>query len=128
MKNLSINFYGEEVTINCPKDFSSLKKEIAKKFELSLSDILEIDISYDKNDAKKIIKTEIDFKTFLHARVSKISLDINEKSKLFQKTLLDLQNKAKDDLVRLETLKKKKEENKKKQEIEYAQSKKKVEE
>ena len=127
MKNLSINFYGEEVTINCPKDFSSLKKEIAKKFELSLSDILEIDISYDKNDAKKIIKTEIDFKTFLHARVSKISLDINEKSKLFQKTLLDLQNKAKDDLARLEILKKKKEENKKKQEIEYAESKKKVE-
>ena len=127
MKNLSINFYGEETSINCPKDFASLKKEIAKTYELSLSDILEIDISYNKDEVKKIIKSEIDFKTFLHSRVFKLNLDINEKSKLFQKNLVDLQKKAKDDLAQLETLKKKKEENKKKQEKEYEESKKKVE-
>ena len=127
MKNLSINFYGEEVSINCPKDFVSLRKEIAKTYELSLSDILEIDISYNKDEVKKVIKTEIDFKTFLHSRISKLNLDISEKSVLFQKNLVDLQKKAKDDLTQLETLKKKKEENKKKQEKEYAESKKKVE-
>ena len=84
-----------------------MKKEIAKKYELSLSDILEIDISYVKNEEKKIIKSEVDFKTFLHSRVLKLNLNINESSKLFQKSLLDLQNKAKDDLSQLEILKKK---------------------
>ena len=126
MKKLSINFYGEEVSIQFPKDFISLKKEIAEKYQLSLSDILGIDITYQKNEAKKIIKSEIDFKSFLHSRVSNIILDINQSSSLFQKSLLDLQNKAKDDLSQLEMLKKKKEENKKKQEKEYEESKKKI--
>ena len=127
MKNISLNFYGEEISISCPKDFPSLRKEIARTYELSLSDILEIDISYIKDEVKKVIKSEVDFKSFLHSRIAKLNLDINEKSKLYQKNLVDLQQKAKDDLVQLETLKKKKEENKKKQEKEYEESKKKVE-
>ena len=126
MKKLSLNFYGEEVSIQCPKNFVSLKKEIAEKYQLSLSDILEIDITYEKNESKKIIKSEIDFKSFLHSRVPNITLNINESSTLFKKSLVDLQNKAKDDLAQLETLKKKKEENKKKQEKEYQESKKKI--
>lgn len=127
MKKLSLNFYGEQASIQCPKDFASLKKEIAQKYQLSLSDILEIDISYMKNEVKKLIKSEVDFKSFLHARVSVLNLDINEKSQLFQKSLLDLQNKSKDELAQLEELKKKKEENKIKQEKEYQESKKKIE-
>ena len=126
MKNISLNFYGEEVVIECPKDYVSLKKQIAKQYELSLSDTLEIDISYIKNDQKKLIKSEIDFKTFLHSRIPKLNLDINESSQLYQKSLLDLQNKAKDDLVQLEMLKKQKEENKKKQEKENEETKKKI--
>ena len=126
MKNISLNFYGEEVVIECPKDYVSLKKQIAKQYELSLSDTLEIDISYIKNDQKKLIKSEIDFKTFLHSRVPKLNLDINESSQLYQKSLLDLQNKAKDDLIQLEMLKKQKEENKKKQEKENEETKKKI--
>ena len=126
MKNISLNFYGEEVVIECPKDYVSLKKQIAKQFELSLSDTLEMDISYTKNDQKKLIKSEVDFKTFLHSRVQKINLDINESSQIYQKSLLDLQNKAKDDLAQLEMLKKQKEENKKKQEKENEETKKKI--
>ena len=126
MKKISLNFYGEEILIQCPKDFASLKKEIAEKYQLSLSDIFEIDISYEKLSEKKIIKSEIDFKTFLHSKVSNISLNINESSKLFQKGLSDLQAKSKDDLAQLELLKKKKEENKKKQEVQYHESKKKI--
>ena len=66
---------------------------------ITLSDTLEIDISYIKNEQKKLIKSEIDFKTFLHSRIPKLNLDINESSQLYQKSLLDLQNKAKDGLV-----------------------------
>ena len=126
MKKLSLNFYGEQVLIQCPKDFVSLKKEIAQKYQLSLSDILEIDISYKKNETKKLIKSEIDFKSFLHSRVSILNLDINESSQLFQKSLLDLQNKSKDEFAQLEILKKKKEENKVKQEKESQECKKKI--
>lgn len=126
MKKLSLNFYGEQVSIQCPKDFVSLKKEIAQKYQLSLSDILEIDISYMKNETKKLIKSEVDFKSFLHSRVPNLNLDINESSQLFQKSLLDLQNKSKDEMAQLEVLKKKKEENKLKQEKEYQESKKKI--
>ena len=128
MQKLSVNFYGEEVSIQFPKDFVSLKKDIAQKYELSLSDILEIDISYTKNDQKKLIKSEVDFKTFVHARVYNISLDVNESSKLYQKALLDLQNKKRDDLDMLNELKKKKAENKKKQEIESEACKQKIDE
>ena len=126
MNKLSLNFYGEEISIQCPKDFVSLKKEIAQKYQLSLSDILEIDISYMKNETKKLIKSEIDFKSFLHSRVLKLTLDINESSQLFQKSLLDLQNKSKDDIAQLELLKKKKEENKINQVKEYQETKKKI--
>lgn len=126
MKNISLNFYGEEVVIECPKDYVSLKKQIAKQFELSLSDTLEMDISYTKNDQKKLIKSEVDFKTFLHSRVQKINLDINESSQIYQKSLLDLQNKAKDDLAQLEMLKKQKEENKKSKKKKMKKPKKKL--
>ena len=128
MKKLSVNFYGEEVSIQLPKDFASLRKEIAQKYELSLSDISEIDITYLKNEQKKVIKTEIDFKTFVHSRILNITLEINESSKLYQKSLLDLQNKTKDDMARLTELKKQKDENKKKQELESAACKKKIDE
>ena len=115
MKNLSLNFYNEEIYIQCPKDFASLKKEIALKYQLTLSDVSEIDISYIKDETKKVIKTEIDFKTFLHSRIPKLNLVIKESSTLYQKSILDLQKKKKDDLAQLEVLKKKKEENKRMQ-------------
>ena len=127
MKNLSLNFYGEQTNIKCPKDFASLKKEIAQVYRLTLSDVSEINISYTKNDEKKIIKSEIDFKTFLHSRVPKLNLEIDESSILCQKSLLDLQNDAKDGLIQLELLKKKKEENKAMQTKINEEAKKKIE-
>jgi len=126
MKNLSLNFYGEKLSIKFPKDFISLKKEISEKYQISLSDIFEMDISYIKDKAKKIIKTEDDFKILLQSGISTIFLDINESSKLFQSNLLTLQKKATDDLNTLERLKMKKKENKEKQEEEHEEKKKKI--
>ena len=127
MKNLSLNFYGEQTFIKCPKDFVSLKKEISQIYQISLSDVSEINISYTKNDEKKVIKSEVDFKTFLHSRILKLTLEIDESSTLFQKSLLDLQKKSKDDLTQLQLLKKKKEENKKMQTQLNEETKKKIE-
>ena len=126
MKNLSLNFYGEKLSIKSPKDFVSLKKEISEKYQLSLSDIFEMDISYIKDKTKEIIKTEDDFKIFLQSGISNISLEIIESSKLFQNGLLTLQKKAKDSLNTLERLKMKKKENQQKQEKELEERKKKI--
>ena len=126
MKKLSLNFYGEKLSIKFPKDFISLKKEISEKYQISLSDIFEMDISYIKDNVKEIIKTEDDFKIFLQSGISNISLDINESSKLYQSGLLTLQKKFKDNLSTLERLKMKKKENKQKQEKELEERKKKI--
>ena len=126
MKNLSLNFYGERLSIKFPKNFISLKKEISERYQLSLSDIFEMDISYIKDKTKEIIKTDDDFQIFLQSGISTISLDINESSKLFQNGLLTLQNKAKDESNALKRLKMAKNENKQKQEIELKDRKKKI--
>ena len=128
MKIILLNFYGNEISIQYPNDFLSLKKEIANKYQINLSDILEMNIYYIRNEIKKIIKSEIDFKLFLHSRINNLFININESSLLFQKSLLDLQNKSKNDFNQLEILKKKKEENKKMQEKELEENKKKINE
>ena len=126
MKILILNFCGNEISIEYPKDFFSLKKEIANKYQINLSDVLEMNIYFIKNEIKKVIKSEIDFKLFLHSRISTLFININESSSLFQKSLLDLQNQSKNDINQLEILKKKKEENKKLQEKELEENKRKI--
>ena len=127
-RNLSLNFYSEKEVISFPKDLLTLKKQISEKYGLSLSDVDEIEISYILKETKKIIKTEIDFKTFLHSRILELNLEIIESSKLFKKSLDDLRKKKKDDLINLSLLKKQKEENKKLQEKLSAETKKKIDE
>ena len=126
MKNLTLNFYSEKQIIPLSKDFSSLKKSISAHYSLTLSDVDEIEISYTKNDNKKIINSEIDYKIFLHSRIFELNLEIKESSQLYKNSLEDLRQKNKDDLSRLNELKKQKEENKKKQEMENEETKKKL--
>ena len=52
MKNISLNFFGEQVTIDVPTNLTSLRKEIADKFMFSPSDAAEIVLSYMKDLAK----------------------------------------------------------------------------
>ena len=112
-KNLILNFYSEKEIITFPKNLSSLKKQISEKYVLSLSDIDEIELSYMQKETKKFIKTEIDFITFIHFRITEVNLEINESSKLYKKNLEELRKKNKDDLIYLALLKKQKDENKK---------------
>ena len=110
MQKLSLNFYGEQVSIQCPKDFDSLKKE-AQKYQLNLFDILEIDISYIKNETKKLIKSEVYSKPpFIQE--SQILIQIKLVKPIIPKKFIGVQNKSKNVLAQLEILKKIKEENK----------------
>ena len=124
MKSLTLNFYSEKQIIPAKKDLSSLKKSISMQYNLSLSDVDEIEISYIVNNIKKTIKTEIDYKTFLHSRITELNLEIKESSKLYKNSLKDLQQKKKEDIIKLNTLRHLKEENKKKQEKESQELKK----
>ena len=65
MKKVSLNFFGEEVSINMPTDLSSLRQQIAEKFMFNPSDAAEIVVSYAKDLGKKIIETEQDFVNFI---------------------------------------------------------------
>ena len=44
MKSLTLNFYSEKQIIPAKKDLSSLKKSISMQYNLSLSDVDEIEI------------------------------------------------------------------------------------
>ena len=128
MKNLILNFYSEKQIIPLPKELSCLKKAISEQYNLSLSDVNEIEIIYKIGEVKKVIKTEVDYKTFLHTRISELNLEIKESSQLYQKNLEELRNKKKDDLIKLDVLQKQKEENKIKQEKLAKETKKKIDE
>ena len=113
MKNISLNFFGEEVSIKLPTDLTSLRKEISDKFMFSPSDAAEVVITYMKDFGKKIIQTEQDFANFVSNKIGKIDLDISPNSKLFLKNFNSLQKESEEAKKELELCLKKKEEIKK---------------
>ena len=116
MKNVSLNFFGEEVSINMPTDLASLRQQISEKFMFSPSDAAEIVVSYVKDLGKVIIQTEQDFVKFVSEKINKIDLDISQDSKLFQKSLNSLQKESEDNKKELEEALKKRDEIKKRKE------------
>ena len=96
MQKLTLNFFGEEVAINIPKDLTSLRKEISEKFMFSPSDTAEIILTYIKDLGKKIIQTESDFSNFISEKINKINLDISQDSKLYKESLKTLEKENKE--------------------------------
>ena len=113
MKNLSLDFFGEQVSINVPTDLASLRKEISDKFMFDPSDAAELIVSYVKDLGKKIISTEKDFENFLSEKIQKLNLDINQNSKLFKENLNIIKEEVNKDKEDLENLLKKKQEQQK---------------
>lgn len=113
MKNISLNFFGEEISIKMPTSLSSLRKEISEKFLFSPSDAAEVVVTYMKDLGKKIIQTEQDFVNFVSNKIGRIDLDISQDSKLYQKNLDSLQKESEENKKELELCLKKKEEIKK---------------
>ena len=101
MKKLTLDFYGDKISIPFPKDFPSLSKEIEQNFQLNLSEVFTLDISYTKNKAKKSIKSENDYKIFICSKASLINVEIVKSNEL------NLGKISKEDKSRLEALKKK---------------------
>ena len=124
MKKLTLDFYGEKISVPFPKDFASLMKEIEENFHLNLSEVFALDISHTKNKVKKSIKTEDDYKIFICSKANLINLEIVELNDLFQNNLLNKKT-SKD---KLEPLKKKRTEIKMKIEEKEKKHQKEIEE
>ena len=83
MTKLTLNFFGEEVVIDCPKDIPSLRAKISEKYLFSPSDAAEIILYYIKDNKKAYIINGNDFSKFKTFNISTIFLDINQNSKLY---------------------------------------------
>ena len=64
MEKINLNFFGEEVTIDTPKDITSLRAKIAEKYSFSTSDVAEIIIKCNNeelfnNETRKIIREKL---------------------------------------------------------------------
>ena len=108
MNKLTLDFYGEKISIPFPKDFPSLSKEIDQNFQLNLTEVFSLDISYTKNKVKKSIKSENDYKLFINSKASLINIELVESNELFQNNSLNFKKNSKEDKDKLEALTKKK--------------------
>jgi DNA repair exonuclease SbcCD ATPase subunit len=116
MKNISLNFFGENVTIPIPTTLASLRKEISDKFLFSPSDAAEVIISYAKDLGKKIIQTEQDFSNFIMNKIGKIDLDIDQNNRLYLENFNSLKKESEENKKILDECLKKNEELKKQKE------------
>ena len=111
MEKLNLNFFGEEVNIDYPKDLQSLKIKISEKFLLSDSDVAEIILYYVEDSKKIYIINGNDFLKFKESKINYIFLDVNQNSKLYLDNIKKLTNdKNKEKLVEKEENKEEKKE------------------
>ena len=104
MSKLTLNFFGDSISISRPKDLVSLRKEISVKFFLRPKDAEEIILSYVNKGKKFFISNEKDFKEFLKSKINKIDFDISEKSRIFEENLLKIKEENEQDQQILDEL------------------------
>ena len=84
---ITLNFFGEKVSIPSPQSLDSLRNSISALFFFSPEDAKEILITYDDNGDKLIIENDEDLKAFLESKVKTIDLDISQTSKIYKKSV-----------------------------------------
>lgn len=110
IKNISINFYGEEISIKMPTSLNSLRKIISEKFMFDPKDAKELIVSYYMNFKQRIINTEKDFVDFIKTHIPKIDLGISEQSKIYKENLNKIEESNNSIRKRIKELTLKKEE------------------
>ena len=128
MNNITLNFFGETLSISKPKSLLCLRSEISKLFCLSSEDASEILLTYMEKGEKKIISNDEDLKTFLKSKITLLDLDISQNSKIYKDNLSQLQEEKLKDQKTLEELIKKKEELTKIKETKFISEKKELKE
>ena len=120
MSKIALNFFGEIVSVEKPKNLASLRNDIARLFFFSAQDAAEILLTYNDNGDKLIISNDEDLKAFLETGNSMIDLDICQNSKIYKDNLNQLQEETLKDKTALEELLKKRDELNKLKETKFA--------
>ena len=120
MEKIDLNFFGEQVKIDTPKDLPMLRKQISDKYSLSSSYAAEIILFYVKDSKKIYIINENDFNNYKQCKIPTIFLDINQNSKLYLENVSQLKKEEKKE--------ENKEESKKQELIDIEKNEKEVEE
>ena len=92
MEKIDLNFFGEQASIDLPKDLSILRKNISEKYSLSNSDAAEIILFFVKDSKKIYIINENDLNNFKQCKISTLFLDVNQNSKLYLDNISQLKN------------------------------------
>lgn len=87
MESLTLDFFGEKVSLNQPKDLSILRIMISEKFGFSDTDATEILIFYTKDNKKTYIINEEDYSNFKNLKLPTLYLDIEQNSRLYKSSL-----------------------------------------
>ena len=87
MESLTLDFFGEKVSISKPKDLSILRIMISEKFGFSDTDATEIIIYYAKDNKKTYIINEEDYSNFKSLKLPTLYLDIEKNSRLYISSL-----------------------------------------
>ena len=90
MKNIILDFFGEQISIPISKDLSSIRLNISEKFLMTISDANEIILYYQKENKNIFIENENDYKIFLKENINKIFLDISQNSQIYKKNYEEL--------------------------------------
>ena len=102
MKRITLDFFGEEISIPIQKNLQFIRNEISQRFFFTNSDAQELVLYYKRKNENKYIKNEEDYKLFLEEEGKIIFLDISQNSQLYQKNVEELKNKEiKDQLNKL---------------------------
>ena len=85
MNQIILNFFGDEVIIDTPKNLLILRTIISSVFNLNIEDAEELILTYNDNNSKITqIESEEDYKTFLSKRIKKISTELSPNSKIYK--------------------------------------------
>ena len=78
-KNITLNFFGETVSLSSPQSLESLRNSISSLFYFSPEDAKEILLTYNENGDRLVIENDEDLKAFLNSAITIIDLDISQK-------------------------------------------------
>ena len=110
---LTLNLFGEIITIDTPSALDELKQMISEKFVFKKSDVAEFILSYRKESKKIYIESEEDYKLFLDSKIEQIQIDISNDSYIYQENVFKIKKEKENDEKKLNDLIKQNEECKK---------------
>jgi len=125
-KKITLNFFGETVTVQNPKSLEALRNSISSLFCFSPEDAKEILLTYNENGDKLLIECDEDLNAFLNSKITTIDLDISQTSQLYKKNLDLIKKENEKDKLELDNLLKRKEELDKMKETQFTKEKEEV--